>query len=187
MPVTIDSTMQMPRRDCSSAIGNASRTSSSSCRLRQTPRPWLPSSGLTTTGKPIRRAAATALSALRTDSCLGTGSPAAPSSLVVRSLSEAMSTAIELVSEVIVARIRLAWTPWPSWTREYWLSRIHGMSRLTASSMMAWVEGPNAVRSARMMKLSSSPSQSNSGSAWTRWLTSRAARRPAASPTFSSM
>ena len=48
---------------------------------------------------------------------------------MVRSLSEAMSTAIALVAEVIVARIRLAWTPWPSWTREYWLSRIHGMSR----------------------------------------------------------
>ena len=61
-----------------------------------------------------------------------------------------------MVSEVIVARIRLAWTPWPSWTREYWLSRIHGMSRETASSTIAWVEGPNAVRSARRMKASSS-------------------------------
>ena len=99
---------------------------------------------------------ATAWSAVRTDSCLGTGRPAAPSSRVVRSLSEAMSTAIEVVSEVMVARIRLAWTPWPSWTRECWLSRIHGMSRETASSRIAWVEGPNAVRSARRMNASSS-------------------------------
>ncbi len=135
----------------------------------------------------MRRAAATAPSSLRTDSCLGTGRPAAPSSLVVRSLSEAMSTAIDDVSEVIVARIRLAWTPWPSWTREYWLSRIHGMSRETASSTIACVEGPNAVRSARRMKSSRSVSQSKSGSPSTRWLTSRTARRPAVRPTFSSM
>ena len=74
----------------------------------------------------------------------------------MRSLSEAMSTAIELVSEVIVARMRLAWTPWPSWTSECLLSRIQGMSRETASSMIAWVDGPNAVRWARRMKASSS-------------------------------
>ena len=41
------------------------------------------------------RPTATAWSAVRTDSCLGTGSPAAPSSRVVRSLSEATSTAID--------------------------------------------------------------------------------------------
>jgi len=39
-----DSTTIVPRRDCSLAIGNAARTSSSLCRSRQTPRPWLPSS-----------------------------------------------------------------------------------------------------------------------------------------------
>ena len=55
-----------------------------------------------------------------------------------------------------MARIRLAWTPWPSWTRECWLSRIHGMSRQTASSRIACVDGPNAVRSARRMNASSS-------------------------------
>ena len=104
----------------------------------------------------------------------------------MRSLSEAMSTAMADVADVMVARIRLAWTPWPSWTREYWLSRIHGMSRETASSMMACVEGPKAVRSARRMNDSSSASQSNSGSACTRWLTRRTARRAAASPTCSS-
>ena len=105
---------------------------------------------------------------------------------MVRSLSEAMSTAIEDVSDVMVARIRLAWTPWPSCTREYWLSRIHGMSRDTASSTMAWVEGPNAVRSARRMNPSRSASQSKSGSPSTRWLTRRTASLPALRPTFSS-
>ena len=128
----------------------------------------------------------TAWSAVRTDSCLGTGRPAAPSSRVVRSLSEAMSTAIALVAEVIVARIRFWCTPWPSWTSECSLSRIHGMSRETASSRMAWVDGPNAVRSARRMNASSSRPKSNSGSASTRWLTRRTASRPAARPTCSS-
>ena len=89
------------------------------------------------------------------------------------------------VSEVIVARIRLAWTPWPSWTREYWFSRIHGMSRETASSTMAWVDGPNAVRSARVRKRSSSASKSKSSCVWTRSLTSATASRPAARPTSS--
>ena len=39
------------------------------------------------------------------------------------------------------------------------------MSRLTASSTMACVDGPNAVRSPRTMNRSSSASKSNSGSA----------------------
>ena len=182
MPVTNDSTITQPRRDWSLAIGKASRTSSSFCRSRQTPRPWLPSSGLTTTGKPIRLATVAAWSAVRTDSCLGTGSPAAPSSRVVRSLSEAMSTAIELVSEVIVARMRLAWTPCPSCTSECLFSRIHGMSRETASSMIACVDGPNAVRCARRMNVSSSSSKSKCGSASTRWLTRRTASRAGLQP-----
>ncbi len=104
----------------------------------------------------------------------------------MRSLSEAMSTAIEEVFDVMVARIRLAYAPWPSCTSECWLSRIHGMSRETASSRIACVDGPNAVRWARLMNVSSSVSQSNSGSACTRWLTSRTASREAASPTCSS-
>ncbi len=111
----------------------------------------MPSSGLQTTGYPIRSATATAWSTVRTDSWRGTGSPAAASSRVVRSLSEATSTAIALVADVIVARIRFWWTPWPSCTRECWLSRIHGMSRDIASSRIACVDGPNAVRSARRM------------------------------------
>ena len=61
---------------------------------------------------------------------------------MVRSLSLATSTAIEPVSDVIVARIRFACTPWPSCTRLALFSRIHGMSRETASSTIAWVDGP---------------------------------------------
>ena len=53
-----------------------------------------------------------------------------------------------------MARIRFSWTPWPSCTSECWLSRIHGMSRETASSRIACVDGPNAVRSARRMNAS---------------------------------
>ena len=140
-----------PRRDWSWAIGNAARSSSSLTRLMQTPRPWLPSSGLSTQGKPIRSAARTAASSLRTVSCFGTGRPAAESSRVVRSLSEAMSTAIAEVAEVIVARIRLAWTPCPSWTRECWLSRIPGCRghRLVEDRLGGGAEHP--VRAARGM------------------------------------
>ena len=82
---------------------------------------------------------------------------------MVRSLSEATSTAIALVAEVIVARIRFWCTPWPSWTSECLLSRIQGMSRDIASSRIACVDGPNAVRSARRMNASSSSSQSKLG------------------------
>ena len=53
----------------------------------------------------------------------------------------------------MVARMRFWCTPWPSWTSEELFSRMNGMSRLTASSMIAWVDGPNADRSPRMMKL----------------------------------
>lgn len=105
----------------------------------------------------------------------------------MRSLSLAMSTARAPVRDVIVALMRWACTPWPSWTREALLSRIQGMSRLTASSMIAAVDGPKAVRSARRRKASSSVSKSNPFSALTRWLTRRVARRPAASPTVSSV
>ena len=57
--------------------------------------------------------------------------PPSASSFVVRSLSLAMSTARAPVLEVIVARMRWAWTPWPSCTSEAELSRMKGMSRLT--------------------------------------------------------
>jgi len=97
-----------------------------------------------------------------------------------------MSTARAPVLEVIVARMRCWWTPWPSCTSDCSFSRIQGMSRLTASSTMAAVLGPNAVRSARRRNRSSSASKSKPGSACTRWLTSRTDSRAAASATRSS-
>ena len=124
-------------------------------RSRWTPRPWLPSSGLTTHGKPSRFATATASSSVVTTSARGTGRPALSSSRLVRLLSDAMSTPIALVFDVIVARIRCWWTPWPNCTSEWRSSRMNGMSRLTASSISAWVDGPNAWRSASRISRSS--------------------------------
>ncbi len=146
----------------------------------------MPSSGFVTTGNPIRLAAATAASSARTTSLRGTGSPAEASSRFVIFLSPAMSTASAQVFEVIVARIRCWYFPWPSWTSEASFSRIHGMSRLTASSMIACVDGPERRRSASRISRSSSASKSKSGSALTRWFTSRTASLPASRPTCSS-
>ena len=111
-----------------------------------------------------------------TTSARGTGRPAESSSRLVRLLSDATSTPIAEVCEVIVARIRCWWTPWPNWTSEWRSSRMNGMSRLTASSMSACVDGPNACRSASRMSRSSSGAKSKktSGSSGaTRWLTRR--------------
>ena len=47
--------------------------------------------------------------------------------------------------EVIVARMRCWWTPWPNWTSEWRSRRMNGMSRQTASSMRAWVDGPEGL------------------------------------------
>ena len=58
--------LPVPRRASAWAAGKAAATSSSLRRSRWTPRPWLPSSGLTTSGKPSRRAAARASSVSRT-------------------------------------------------------------------------------------------------------------------------
>src|SRR3954463_14210903 len=88
----------------------------------------------------MRSATRTAWSAVRTPSDRGTGRPAAASSRVVSSLSPAMSTASAEVLDVIVARMRRWWTPCPSCTSEYSLSRSHGMSRDTASSRIACVD-----------------------------------------------
>ena len=128
-------------------------------------------------------------SSLSTTSARGTGSPAESSSWLVRLLSDATSTPIADVREVIVARIRCWWTPCPNWTSECRSSRMNGMSRLTASSMSAWVDGPNACRSAIRIRRSSSGAKSKktSGSSGaTRWLTRRTAIRPASRPTCSS-
>jgi hypothetical protein len=108
--------------------------------------------------EPLRRG--TAPSSVSTTSARGTGSPAESSSRLVRLLSDATSTPIADVREVIVARMRCWWTPCPNWTSEWRSSRMNGMSRLTASSMSAWVDGPNACRSASRMRRSISGAKS---------------------------
>ena len=135
----------------------------------------------------MRRAASTVPRMVRADSCFGTGRPAEPSSFVVRSLSLAMSTARAPVLDVIVARMRWAWTPWPSWTSEAELRRMKGMSRDAASSRMAAVDGPKATRSAWRRKALNSVSKSKPSSGSTRWLSSRTDSLPAATPTVSSV
>ena len=114
LPVTKDSTMSVPRRD--SRLGDVERALDvvlGAAGRGRRPRPWLPSSGLTTTGKPIRAGRLRP----RRPSCapspgVGTGRPAeGRAACAVRSLSLAMSTASAEVCEVIVARMRCACTP----------------------------------------------------------------------------
>ena len=180
------STTTLPLRDSLTARLNPVRTARSVRMSSPTPRPWFPSSGFVTTGNPIRLAAATASSSVRTTSLLGTGRPAEPSSEFVIFLSPAMSTARALVRDVIVARIRCWYFPCPSCTSDCSFSRMNGMSRLAASSRIACVDGPNCRRSASRISRSSSAGKSNPGSAFTRWFTSRTASRPASRPTYSS-
>ena len=165
-------------------MAKASRTSSSVCRSRQTPRPWLPSSGLTTTGYPIRRAAATAPVGGAHRLLLGHGQPggrrAAAWSCPCRRRCRRPA--------------RRSWTS--SWRGSAARGRPGRAARATAaveadvgdvaataSSRIAPVDGPNAVRWARRRNRSSSSAKSNPSSAWTRWLTSRTASVPAARPT----
>ena len=72
-----------------------------------------------------------------------------------------MSTARADVLDVMVARMRRWNFPCPSWTSDCSFSRIQGMSRLIASSISAWVEGPNARFSARRIRSSRSTRKSN--------------------------
>ena len=60
------------------------------------------------------------------------------------------------------------------------------MSRLTASSMIAAVDGPKATRSARRKNASNCSVKSKPSVGCTRWLISRTANSPAAMPTVSS-
>ena len=156
----------------------ASRTASSP-RLSMTPRPWLPSSGLSATGKPILPAAAAAPRRRAHTSARGTGTPVAARSWLVSFLSDAMSTAIELVLQVMVARMRCWWTPWPSWTSEAGHSGgSTGCRAAPASSSSACVDGPKAARSASRTSARTRRAKSKSVLGSTRWLTSRTASLP---------
>ena len=127
-------------------------TSSSVVRFTETPRPWLPSTGLTTTGKPMRLAAVTASSASRTWRCFGTGRPRSASRRVQSSLSEAISTAVCEVWLVSAASMRFWYLPWPTWIRLASFSRSQGMSRASAALTSASAEGPSERRLAKCSK-----------------------------------
>ena len=127
----------------------------------------------------MRSARRTACSAVRTAWECGTGRPAAPSSLAVSSLSEAMSR-----PERWSVR---SW--WPGSGVDAHLPELHQRARVqadvrdvTAGSFIdeGLCRRPNAYRSASSRKRSSSWSKSNCGSGSTMWLTRRTASRPAA-------
>jgi hypothetical protein len=98
-----------------------------------------------------------------------------------------MSTAIDEVSDVIVARMRLAWTPLAELDEGVLVEpdpRDVAGDRLVDDGLRGRAER-RALRPAdERVPLGA---QSKSGSPSTRWLTRRTARRPAVSPTFSSM
>ncbi|MNS87907.1 hypothetical protein D3C72_1218640 [compost metagenome] len=96
------------------ASSKAAAICSGVVKFRLTPLPWLPSKGLMATAPPRRRAARRAASGDRTISPFGTGRPASARSALVRSLSEARSTAMSLVWLVMVARMRRWCLPQPS-------------------------------------------------------------------------
>jgi hypothetical protein len=94
---------------CSRACSYATRTCSSQVSPMETPRPWLASSGLITSGKPMMWAASMASSTVSAVRWRATGRPSSPRMRLVSSLSEAISTEMCRVSLVTVASMRF-WT-----------------------------------------------------------------------------
>ena len=90
-----------------------------------------------------------ASSALRTRLPSGTGTPHALSSVLVRSLSLAMLSAIALVRSVSAVQMRRCAAPWPSCTRLPSVRRIDGIRRSVAASTMCAVDGPRQCSSTR--------------------------------------
>ena len=98
-----------------------------------TPLPWLPSCGLTTTGRPISCAMAHASSRLPAGRPKGTGTPAARSRFLLRSLSWAMLSDTALVPSTSAAQMRRWRAPQPSCTSEPCVRRRNGMPRAIAA------------------------------------------------------
>ena len=115
--------------------------------LTVTPLPWLPSSGLTTTGRPISSASSQASSTVSTGAPMGTGTPADCSRRLDRSLSCAIDSETALVASTSAAQMRRCFTPQPSCTSEPCVRRRNGMPRLQAASTMEPVEGPRRMSS----------------------------------------
>src|SRR5471032_1185514 len=149
--------------------------------LTVTPLPWLPSFGLTTTGRPISSAAAQASSASDTVRPFGTGTPAACSSFLVSSLSCAIDSAMALVLSISAAWMRRWRLPQPNITMLPSVRRRIGMSRAMAAETMAPVLGPRRTSSSRSRNCVSAASRSNGVSASAALISDSAssiARRP---------
>ena len=153
-----------------------------------TPLPWLPSSGLTTTGRPISFAATQASYGLLTGRPWGTGTPAASSRRLLRSLSWAISSDTALVASTSAAQMRRCLEPQPNCTRLPWVRRRNGMPRAMAASTMEPVLGPRRTSSSVSRSLASVASASNSPSssaARTSWQAASKAMRPTSSSLYS--
>lgn len=156
--------------------------------LTVTPLPWLPSFGLTTTGRPISCAAAQASSASSTVRPIGTGTPAACSSFLVSSLSCAIDSPMALVVSISAAWMRRWREPQPNITMLPSVRRRIGMSRAMAALTMAPVLGPRRTSSSRSRNSFSAPVRSNgvsASAALIRLCASVIARRPTASSLYS--
>ncbi|MNT16705.1 hypothetical protein D3C72_1518210 [compost metagenome] len=156
--------------------------------MTTTPLPWLPSCGLTTTGRPTSWATAQASSTSTTGRPMGTGTPAACSRRLVRSLSCAIDSATALVESSSAAWKRRAFEPQPSCTSEPVVRRRNGMPRATAASTMAPVEGPMRSSSSNSRNWAIVASASKAVSFSAAWISASAfsmASLPTASSVYS--
>ena len=156
--------------------------------LTVTPLPWLPSWGLTTTGRPTSSATAQASSTSLTGRPMGTGTPAACSRRLVRSLSWAMVSATELVWSTSAAWNLRALEPQPSCTRLPAVRRRKGMPRARAALTSEPVEGPTRSSSSSSCRAWMAALASKAVSFSAAWISSSAsamARLPTASSVYS--
>ncbi len=124
------------------AILNALITSS--CEFTQVviPLPWFPSLGLMTTENPISSIALLISSSFSNMTPFGNGMHWSDKSLHVSSLSDTVSTAIELVVDAMVAWIFFWLNPCPSIIKDLLSRRLYGISLFLASFIIACVLGP---------------------------------------------
>ena len=142
------------RRPSLEATGKARSISSRQERFKNTPRPWFPSAGLTTTGTPTACAVSQASAADETTRPRGTGTPAAASTSFVSCLSTAMPSAIDDVRSVTAVQIRRWRMPWPNCTMLSRPSRRQGMPRAAAARTISIVPGPTQTSSASSVRRS---------------------------------
>ena len=173
------------RRPSPEAIGKARSISSRVKRFRNTPRPWFPSAGLTTTGRPTACAASHASSTDDTTRPRGTGTPAAASTSFVSCLLTAMPSAIDDVRSVTAVQIRRWRMPWPNCTMLSRPSRRQGMPRAAAARTISIVPGPTQTSSASSVRRSNSGARSGRSPARPRSRIAAASRRQASASTGS--